>query len=72
MRLVVQSLLQSAGELVRAGGRFRTASYAFEFLNYVFGSQSRYKLCDTLEIAVASADELHRFDDIVVVEFHLN
>lgn len=63
---LLQICLQSQSELVRAGGRFRTAGDALNSRDDILCLLSLNQRSDALEVAVASADKLYRLDGISV------
>lgn len=62
---VAYSRFESQCELVGARSIFVAASDAFELVNHVLGLHPFYQRCDTLQIAMTSANEIDVFYDSV-------
>ena len=64
---MVKRGLDSAGELIAAGGRFVAASDALEAFQGVFGLHAFNQMADALQVAGAAADEAYIMEGLVVV-----
>ena len=70
--LSLDSLFERLAELVRARSRPCVAANTFDTFDDVLGFLTDDELGNTLEIAIASTDEIAVLDDVVVIEFDMN
>ena len=68
----LDSFLERLAELVRARSRPSVAANTFDTFDNVLGFLADDELGNTLEIAIASTDEIAVLDDVVVIEFDMN
>ena len=68
----LDSFLERLAELVRARGRATVAADALDTFDDVLGFLADDELGNTLEIAIASTDEIAVLNDVVVIEFDMN
>lgn len=72
IRRAVLQLLQCAAELVGARGRLAAAADAVEFADDIVNLLADDEAANTLQVAVASAQEENLLDDVVVVRRRVN
>ena len=70
--LSLDSLFERLAELVGARSRPSVAADALDTFDDVLGFLTDDEFGDTLEIAIASTDEIAVLDDVVVIEFDMN
>lgn len=60
-------MFEGTAELVRAGGRLRTASDAVELADDSIDMLAANEAADALQVAMAPAQEKHLLNDIVLI-----
>lgn len=65
-------MLEGAAELVRAGGRLRATADAVELSDDIINMLATNEAADALQIAVASTQEKHLLDDVILVGSDIN
>jgi hypothetical protein len=59
-------------QLIGARGNLISAAYSFQFVDYVVDFLSLHQSADALEVSVATAEERHILDDVVIIGCHVD
>jgi len=59
-------------QLIRARGNLIAASDAFQLVDNVVDFLSLHQSADALEVSVATAEERHILDDVVIIGSHVD
>ena len=63
---------QSLCQLIRAAGRFASASNPFDAADDLFCLHALDQCADTLQVAVTASNKDNILDDVVVIDFYIN